>query len=190
MVPPHVVMGLVSGVARGYCYQRYDGRKRKNTIPWASPPRGRYPVRVLGRRSPAAQPSARLERRHHVAGEPAELLLELLDGEALGPMDHEVLEPGILRGDGLDALDHVRRRAAEPRLLLNAVGERGHARGRARRAPRTTVLVGVAHEAEGREPLVALVVRRLDATLGLFRRIGEVEPGAPDHVPAGLVGTA
>src|SRR2546428_71180 len=190
MIPPHVVMGLVSGLPWGYSYHRYEGRKRKNTIPWASPPRGRYPVRVLGRRSPAAQPSARLERRHHVAGEPAELLLELLDGEALGPMDHEVFEPGILRGDGLDARDHVRWRTAEPRLLLDAVGQRGHARGRARRAPRATVLVGVTHETEGREPLVAFVVRRLDATLGLLGRVGEVEPGTPDHVLAELFGTA
>src|SRR2546422_952260 len=77
---------------------------------------------------------------------------------AFRPVDHEVLESGILRLDGLDPLDDVRRRAAEPGLLLDAVGERRHARGRARRAPRAAVLVRVAHEAERREPLVALVV--------------------------------
>src|SRR5207245_4395484 len=73
--------------------------------------------------------SARLERRHHVAREPAELLLELLRREALGPMDHEVLEPGIPGRDRLDPVDHVRRRPARPRLLLDAVGERRHAHG-------------------------------------------------------------
>src|SRR5438445_5627452 len=126
--------------------------------------------------------SARLERGHHVAREPAELLLELLRREALGPMDHEVLEPGILGRDRLDPVDHVRRRPTEPRLLLDAVGERRHARGCARRTPRAAVLVGVAHEPERREPLVALIVRRLDTALGLLGRVGQIEPGAPDHV--------
>ena len=102
-------------------------------------------------------------------------------------MDHEVLEPGILGRDRLDPVDHVRRRPAEPRLLLDAVGERRHARGRARRTPRAAVLVGVAHEAEGREPLVALIVRRLDTALGLLGRVGQIEPGAPDHVLAELL---
>src|SRR5262245_64091694 len=101
------------------------------------------------------------DRRHHVLREPAKLLLELLGREPLGPMDHEVLEPRILRGDRLDAVDHVRGRAAEPRLLLDAVGEQRRARGRARGAPRASLLVGVADEAERREPLVALVVRGL-----------------------------
>src|SRR5262244_877432 len=105
--------------------------------------------------------SARLERRHHVAREPAQLLLELLGREPFGPVDHEVLEPRVLRRDRLDPVDHVRRRSAEPRLLLDPVGERGYARRRARRAPRAPLLVGVTHEAERREPLVALVVRRL-----------------------------
>src|SRR2546425_10362193 len=126
--------------------------------------------------------SARLERGHHVAREPAELLFELLRREALGPMDHEVLEPGILGRDRLDPVDHVRRRPTEPRLLLDAVGERRHARGCARRTPRAAVLVGVAHEPERREPLVALIVRRLDTALGLLGRVGQIEPGAPDHV--------
>src|SRR6267378_3321977 len=129
-----------------------------------------------------------LERGHHLAREPAQLLLELLGRQALGPMDHEVLEPRILRLDRLDAFDDVRGRAAEPRLLRDAVGQVRHARGRAGRAPRAALLVGVAHEAEGREPLVALIVRRLHAPLGLLGRVGEVEAGAPDHVLAELLG--
>src|SRR5215467_16063593 len=145
--------------------------------------RGNTPV---GYGVSAAVGSARLERGHHVAREPAKLLLELLRGESLGPMDHEVLEPRILRRDRLHPVDHVRRRAAEPRFLLDSVGERRRARGGARRAPRAPLLVGVAHEAERREPLVALVVRRLDLALGLFGRVGQIEPGAPDHVLAEL----
>src|SRR5215831_15117283 len=85
--------------------------------------------------------SAHLERGHHVAREPAELFLELLDRQTLRPVDHEVLEPRILRRDRLDAVDHVRRRTAEPRLLLDPVGERGCARRRARRAPRAPLLM-------------------------------------------------
>ena len=59
------------------------------------------------------------ERRHHVAGEPAELLLEFARRQALGPVDHVVLQAGILRLDRLDAVDHLAGRAAEPRLLLS-----------------------------------------------------------------------
>src|SRR2546425_11289613 len=127
------------------------------------------------------------ERRHHVPREPAQLLLELLGRQPLGPVDHEVLEPRVLGLDRLDPLDDVRGRTAEPRLLLDPLGQRGHARGRARRAPRASVLVRVAHEAEGREPLVALVVRGLDAARGLLRGVGEVEARAPDHVLAELL---
>src|SRR5215831_8505648 len=122
------------------------------------------------------------ERGHHVTREPPELLLELLGPEPLGPVDHEVLEPRILRLDRADAVDDVRGRAAEPRLLLDALGERRHARGRAGRAPRAPLLVRVAHEAERREPLVALVVGRLHATGRLFRPVGQIKTGAPDHV--------
>ena len=39
------------------------------------------------------------------------------------------------------------------------------------------MLVGVAHEAERREPLVALVMRRLDAADGLLLAAREVQPG-------------
>src|SRR5215472_11985904 len=65
--------------------------------------------------------STPVERRHHVLGEPAQLLLELVGGQALGPVDHEILEPRIFRLDRLDAVDDVRRRSAEPRLLLYAI---------------------------------------------------------------------
>src|SRR3989442_6215454 len=166
-------------------------RGQKGKIPSFGGPRrsGKYLGGVSGGLGAGARrsASARLKRRHHLAREPAELLLELLGREALRPVDHEVLESGILRLDGLDPLDDVRRRAAEPGLLLDAVGERRHARGRARRAPRAAVLVRVAHETERREPLVALVVRRLHAVPGLLGRVGEEEPGAPDHVLAELL---
>src|SRR6185369_7510742 len=101
------------------------------------------------------------ERRHHVLGEPLELPLEFLRADAFRPMDHEVLEPGIFRLDRLDAVDDVLRRAAEPGLLLHALRERRDFRGRAGRAPGAALLVGIAHETERREPLVALIMRRL-----------------------------
>src|ERR1700728_3371812 len=63
------------------------------------------------------------ERRHHLSREPAELLDELVRRQPLGPMDHEVFEPGILRFDRLDPVDHLGRRAAEPGLLLDPLGE-------------------------------------------------------------------
>ena len=94
--------------------------------------------------------------------------------------------PGIFRLDRLDALDDVLRRAAEPGLLRHAVGERGDLRGRAGRAPGAALLVGVAHEAERREPLVALVMRRLDPAHRLGLDVGEIKPRAPDHVLAEL----
>src|ERR1043166_1294144 len=95
-----------------------------------------------------------------------------------------MLEAGVFRLDRLDAVDDVRGRAAEPRLLLHAVAQRGYACGRARRAPGAALLVGVAHEAERREPFVALVVRRLDLADRLLLRVGEIDAGAPDHVLA------
>src|ERR1041385_3358508 len=128
-----------------------------------------------------------LERRHHVLGEPPELLLELGRAQALGPVDHEVLEARILRLDRLDALDDVLGRPAEPRLLRDAVGKLRRARRGAGRAPGAALLVGIAHEPEWREPLVALVVRGLDLSDRLGFRVGEIEPCAPDHVLAELL---
>src|SRR4029453_16863695 len=122
------------------------------------------------------------KRGHDVPREPAQLLLELFGREPLGPVDHEVFETRILGLDRLDALDDVLRRATEPRLLLDTVGQGRDARRGARRAPRAPLLVGVAHEAERREPLVALIVGGLDTPLGLLRRVGQKEAGAPDHV--------
>src|SRR5262249_61211543 len=98
------------------------------------------------------------------------------------PVNHEVLEARIFRLDRLDAVDDMLRRAAEPRVLVYAVLEIGRARGGARRAPRAALLVRVAHEAEGREPFVALVVRGLDAPDRLRLAVGEIDAGAPDHV--------
>src|SRR6266581_7400578 len=181
MTPPYLVMVSRPGSSPG-------------GIPTTWPRGGKEKTPFLGalRRGKGYRwgVSARGDRRHDVTREPAELLLELLGRETLRPVDHEVLEPRVLRRDRLDAVDHVRRRAAEPRLLLDTVGERRHARGRARRPPRTALLVGVAHEAERREPLVALVVRGLDAALGLCGRVGQVEPGPPDHVLAELLAPA
>src|SRR5258707_219846 len=88
-----------------------------------------------------------LEGRHHVLGEPGELLLELLRPEALGPVDHEAVEPRILRLDRLDALDDFLGRAAEPGLLRDAVLERRHLGRRAGRTPGPAVFVGVAQKA-------------------------------------------
>src|SRR5262249_58683779 len=124
---------------------------------------------------------------HHVAGEPAQLLLELLGPQALGPMDHEILEAGVFRLDRFDAVDDMRGRAAEPSLLFYTVREQRHSRRRPGRAPGAAMLVGVADKAEGREPLVALVMRRLDPSDRLFLRVGEIEAGAPNHVLAELL---
>src|SRR5947207_873014 len=122
------------------------------------------------------------ERRHHVLGEPLELLLEFLRPDAFRPVNHEVLEPGIFGLDRLDAVDHLLGRTAEPGLLLHALRERGDFRGRAGRAPGAALLVGIAHESEWREPLVALVMRRLDAPHRLGLRAREIHARAPDHV--------
>src|SRR5215471_4587271 len=128
---------------------------------WCSADPGPRSVAVPGLRCTAARctapgtPEELFERRHHVLREPAQLFLELLGREALGPVDHEILEPGISRRDRLDAVDHIGRRAAEPRLLRDAVLEPRRARGRAGRAPGAPLLVGITHEAERREPLEA-----------------------------------
>src|SRR5262245_14906170 len=54
--------------------------------------------------------------------------------------------------------------------------------GRAGGSPGPALGVGVADEAERREPLVALVVGGLDLAGRLFRRVRQVEAAAPDHV--------
>src|SRR5712664_3990548 len=183
-LPPCVVVEPPASPssARGITTTRTRGRKQKTLQVGGHLPRGEIPPTRI-------RPSTR-ERGHHLAREPAQLFLELLGRQALGPMDHEVLEPRIFRLDRLDAFDDVRGRAAEPRLLRDAVGEIGHARGSARRPPRAALLVGVAHEAERREPLVALVVRRLELADGLLLAAREIDAGAPDHVLAELLRAA
>src|SRR5882757_7119426 len=105
-------------------------------------------------------------------------------------MDHEILEAWIFGFDRPDAVDDLARCAAEPGFLLHAVADRGNLGGSARRAPGAAVLVGITHEAKRREPLVAFVMRRLDALDRLFLAGGEIEAGAPDHVLAELLGPA
>src|SRR5262249_30816978 len=91
-----------------------------------------------------------LERGHDVLGEPGELLLEFFRWQALGPMEHEVFEPRIFVSHRLDAVDNMGRWAAEPRLLPDAVAQRGHAGRRSGRAPGAPMLGRVADEPEGR----------------------------------------
>src|SRR6266850_86760 len=190
MSPPRavVVSPRRSFERQGYYYHMYEGDKTKNPTGRGAFPEGRDTPYPYGRSAPGGRSAPK--RRHHLAREPAQLLLELLRRQALGPVDHEVLEPRILRLDRFDSFDDVSGRPAEPRLLRDAVGEIRHARGRAGRAPGAAVLVGVAHEAERREPLVALVVRGLDAPLGLLARVGEIDAGAPDDVLAELLALA
>src|SRR6266481_9912261 len=105
-------------------------------------------------------------------------------------MDHEVFEPRIFVSHRLDAVDDMARRAAEPRLLRNAVAQRRHAGRRSGRAPGAPVLVGVAHEPEWRKPLEAFVVRRLEPADGFLLGVGKVYAGSPDHVFAELFAAA
>src|SRR5262245_12393125 len=178
--PPLMIVALGAATSRGYYYHMYEGAYRKNPTSWGLAPTVEYRGGVRGLR----------EGGHHLAGEPAELLHELLGRQSLGPVDHEVLQPRVLGLDGPEALDDVGRRPAEPGLLPDPLGQRGHRGRRAGRAPRAPLLVGVAHEPKGGEPLVALVVRGLHPARGLLRRVGEIEPGAPDDVLAELLGTA
>src|ERR1700730_7041818 len=95
----------------------------------------------------AAEVSAAVEGGHDLAGEPLQLLDELARRQAFGPVDHEILEAGVFRLDRFDAVDDLRRRAAEPRLLLHPLAQGRHRRRRARRAPGAALLVGVTHHA-------------------------------------------
>src|SRR6516162_5322499 len=73
---------------------------------------------------------------------------------------------------------------------MDSVGQRGHPRRRAGRAPSPTLFVGVAHKAERRKPLVALVMRRLEAADRLLLGVGEIDARTPDHVLAKPLRTA
>src|SRR5260221_14078890 len=61
------------------------------------------------------------ERRHHVLGEPAELILELGGRNSPRPTDHKVVGPGIRWPRRLEPADHLPRRAAEPSLVWGAL---------------------------------------------------------------------
>src|SRR6202045_652978 len=130
--------------------------------------------------------SAAVERRDDILGEPPELVFELLWGQSLGPVDHEILQAPILRLDRFDPLDDLRRRPTEPSLLFNALAQRRHPRRRSWGAPSPALLIGIAHKPKRSEPFVALVVRRLDATDRLFTAVGQVHPCPPNNILAEL----
>src|SRR6476646_2632254 len=126
--------------------------------------------------------SAQVESRHYLRREPAQLLDELVGRQALRPVNHEVFEARVFRLDRLDAVDDLGWGAAEPRLLLHPFPQGRDRSRRSRGAPGAAPLVGVAHKTKRREPLVALVMRRLDPADRLFPAVGEVDAGAPAHV--------
>src|SRR5216684_6333713 len=94
--PPLMIVAL-GATSQGYYYHRYEGGERKNPTSRGPPTDPKIP--------PGGTASG--QRGHDLAREPAQLLHELLGREPLGPVDHEVLEPGILGLDGADALDDV-----------------------------------------------------------------------------------
>src|SRR5262249_1074674 len=113
--PPETAEGIMDGL-RGRekrKIQPLGGPHEGVTTPWGYTPGGCRPVSAAG------------EGRHHVAREPAELLLELRGRQPFGPVDHELIEAGIASLDLVDRLHHVRRPADEPRPLLDAVAQRG-----------------------------------------------------------------
>src|SRR6185436_17097699 len=163
--PPDPAEGIIASL-RGSAREKYnpwgaghEGELRGGGIPPGAMPGGWRPLALA-------------EGGHDLAGKPAELFLELLGPHALGPVDHHLVEARVGVLEVANALDDVLGRPAQPRSLLDAVADTGNARGRARRAPRAPVGVRVAHEAEWREPLVALDVIRFHAPVGLLRLIG------------------
>src|SRR5579863_1909552 len=148
--PPVRVAGLIrTRRDRSFCRRHYNPERPAPAISSVACARRRC---GWDRRGLAA-----VERRHHVAGEPAQLLGEFGRGQAFGPMDHEILEAGIARLDRLDPVDHVLRPAAEPRLLLYPLTQGRDGRRRTGAAPSAALLVGVAHKAKRREPFESLV---------------------------------
>src|SRR5712691_7736498 len=115
------------------------------------------------------------EGRHHLPGKSRELPFEDAGGRALTPVQHDLLEPGIVAFPLLQAGDDVLGRSDQPGLLVDAFAERRHAGRRAGRSPGSALLVGVADEPEGSEPLIALVVGGLDLAEGLCLGVGEVK---------------
>src|SRR5579884_3333062 len=175
-----------TGLEQGRSAQSSFPRKRKSTPALRRPP---LDPRVRGVSEECNSNGiclAAVEGRHYLAGEPAQLLAELGGRQAFGPMDHEIFEAWIFRLDRLDPGDDLGGRAAEPGLLLHPLAQGRYARRGARRAPGAALLVGVAHEAERGEPLVAFVVRRLGPANGLLLGVGQIDPSAPAHVLAEL----
>src|SRR6267378_7785185 len=126
---------------------------------------------------------------HDVFREPTQLVGEFRGRQSFSPVDHEILKPGVLGFNRSDPIDDLGRRATEPGLLLHAVTDRGDRRRCTRSAPGAALIVRIAHEAERREPLVALVMCRLDALDRLFLAAGEVQTGTPNHILAELFGS-
>ena len=93
--------------------------------------------------------------------------------------------PGYSDSSSRKTVDDRRRRTDQPCFLTHAFFDGRHAGRCARRAPRSALLVGVAHEAEWRKPLVALVVIGTHSVDGFLQRIGQIQPGAPGQVLAG-----
>src|SRR5947209_4248675 len=98
---------------------------------------------------------------HHVASEHAQLLDPLLRGHTFWPVQDDLLQSRILIFQLFQTRDDGRWWTNQPGFLANALLQLGHAGRRAGCAPWSAVLVRVAHEAEGGEPLVTLVVVRL-----------------------------
>ena len=99
-------------------------------------------------------------------------------------MNHKTVETRIFCFDRFDAANNLARRSAEPGFLIDAVAQRRGAGGRARRAPGSTLLVGVTHKAERREPFKPFVVRRLKPADRFLATVGKIDAGAPNHVLA------
>src|SRR5437762_11891211 len=76
--PPKWWLVAARPVSRGYQYHRHEGEETKNPTARGCPPTADIPPTGTGG-------SAAREGRHHVAREPAQLLLEVLWREALGP---------------------------------------------------------------------------------------------------------
>src|SRR6516165_3413996 len=153
----------------------------------------RIPGPRSGRRAvtpPAPPPSEHRspadEGRHDVAPEPPELFQERGRPHPFGPMQHELVEAWVLRLVLSDQGDAVGGRSHHPGLLLDALPDRRRPGWRPRRAPGAAFGVRVADEPEGGEPLVPLVVGRLDLPDGRLSALRHVEAETEAQVLAQL----